>query len=81
MEAVVEGYELVNDLFGILSIFTNNYMHLYNAFTWLLVSLSCDYTANKDIPAVPSLLPSSSPATPLPTKPRSLSDANSSEES
>lgn len=43
-----KGYELLNDIFGVLSIFSNNYMHLYNGFTWLLISLSCDYTTTKE---------------------------------
>lgn len=45
---LAKGYELVNDIFGILSIFTNNYMHVYNGFTWLLISRSCDYTTTRE---------------------------------
>lgn len=33
------GYELAVDIFGIFSMFSNNYMHLYNAFTWLNIAL------------------------------------------
>lgn len=35
----------MSSFFGIMSIYSNNYMHLYNGFTWLLISLTCDYNA------------------------------------
>lgn len=43
----MKGYELVNDVFGILSVFTSNYMYTYNAFTWLTIALSCDFSVGK----------------------------------
>jgi hypothetical protein len=38
------GYEVINNLLAVLSIFTNNYVHLFNAYTWLLISMNCDFT-------------------------------------
>jgi hypothetical protein len=45
---ILTGYDIVNNIFAVLSIFTNDYMHLFNAFTWLMISLDCDFTIKKE---------------------------------
>lgn len=42
------GYYLINDIFGIISIFTNNILLLFNAFNWLAIAKDCDFTVTDD---------------------------------
>lgn len=46
------GYWIINDLFGIISIVTNNILLLFNSFSWLAIAKNCDYTvtnSNKSV--------------------------------
>lgn len=42
------GYYIINEVFGIISIFTNNILLLFNAFNWLAIAKNCDFTLNDD---------------------------------
>lgn len=42
------GYYIINDVFGIVSIFTNNILLLFNAFNWLAIAKNCDFTVTDD---------------------------------
>jgi hypothetical protein len=42
------GYYIINDLFGIISILTNNILLLFNAFNWLAIAKNCDFTERDD---------------------------------
>jgi hypothetical protein len=47
-DANLMGYYIINDLFGIVSILTNNILLLFNAFTWLSIAENCDFTVTED---------------------------------
>lgn len=47
-DPILLGYYIINDIFGIISIFTNNILLLFNAFNWLAIAKDCDFTVTDD---------------------------------
>lgn len=47
-DANLVGFYIINDLFGIISILTNNILLLFNAFNWLAIAKNCDFTVNEE---------------------------------
>lgn len=47
-DPVLLGYYIINDIFGVVSIFTNNILLLFNAFNWLAIAKDCDFTVIDD---------------------------------
>lgn len=41
------GYEILNNIIGIMNLFTNNIMQIFYSITWLSIALNCDYTVEE----------------------------------
>lgn len=46
---MVEGREILIDLFGIISIYFTRLLYSFNGLIWLLVTLGCDFTESEVI--------------------------------
>ena len=48
IKSQIEGYRIMNEIIGVISVFSSNYVFLLNAFTWLMIALGCDFTINRE---------------------------------
>ncbi len=44
-----EGYKILIEIFGIISIFFSRVLYTLNGFIWLLITLGCDYTPESEL--------------------------------